>query len=212
MAKDKDKKEESGKKEKSAVREYVEAILIALLLALVIRTYIVQAFKIPSGSMLDTLQIGDHILVNKFAYWFDNPKHHDVIVFKFPQDETRDFIKRIIGIEYDKIRGKDKVLFVNGEKQDEPYVVHKDSFTIPGRNQNLYGDETVRDTFGPLTVPASSYFCMGDNRDRSLDSRFWGFVRREKIKGKAFIIYWSWDSKGKLLDCIRWGRLGSRIQ
>lgn len=202
---------ETGKKEKSASREYIEAILIALLLALVIRTYIVQAFKIPSGSMLETLQIGDHILVNKFGYWFYEPERRDIIVFKFPKNEKRDFIKRIIGKEYDVVKEKDKNIFVNNEKQYEKYVVHKDSFIIPEDESNRYGDESVRDNFGPIKVSEKSYFMMGDNRDSSLDSRFWGFVRREKIKGQAFIIYWSWNSNKSFPNNIRWNRIGKLI-
>ena len=196
---------------KSVLREYAEAIIIALILALTIRTYVVQAFKIPSGSMLNTLQIGDHILVNKFIYWFTDPKRQDVIVFRYPVDETRDFIKRVIAIDGDKIRSKNKNIFINQKKIDEPYVIHKDSFIFRKDTSAIFGDEGLRDNFGPIYVPEESYFVMGDNRDRSLDSRFWKFVDREKIKGKAFMIYWSWHENGSLMNKIRWERIGRLI-
>jgi len=196
---------------KSVVREYAEAIIIALILALIIRTYVVQAFKIPSGSMLDTLKIGDHILVNKFIYWFKDPQRGDVIVFRYPVDETRDFIKRVIAIGGDTIRSKNKKIILNGMKVYEPYVIHKDSFTYPKNSSRLFGDEGMRDNFGPIRVPEGSYFVMGDNRDRSLDSRFWKFVDREKIKGKAILIYWSWNENGSLKTKVRWNRIGRII-
>ncbi|KAB0669868.1 signal peptidase I [Oryzomonas sagensis] len=185
-------------KQKSIIREYAESILIALLLALVIRTYLVQAFKIPSGSMEDTLAIGDHLLVNKFIYGtkfpfsdkrlltLRDPRRGDVIVFEYPEDPSKDFIKRVIGTPGDVIEGKDKKVFVNGKPYENPHEVHKEKDIVPK-------EMNPRDTFGPVTVPPNSYFMMGDNRDRSYDSRFWGFVTRDKIKGLAFIKYWSWD-------------------
>jgi len=201
-------------KRKSLIREYTESIVIAVLLAMVIRTYLVQAFKIPSGSMEDTLAIGDHLLVNKFIYGtklpfsdkrlltLRDPRRGDVIVFEYPEDPSKDFIKRVIGTPGDVVEGKDKKLFVNGKPYDNPHEIHKEKDIIPK-------EMNPRDTFGPVTVPANSYFMMGDNRDRSYDSRFWGFVSRDKIKGLAFIKYWSWDkdsfrprfgSIGKLID------------
>lgn len=185
-------------KKKSIVREYTESIVIAVLLALVIRTYLVQAFKIPSGSMEDTLAIGDHLLVNKFIYGTKipftkttvikvrDPRQGDVIVFEYPEDPSKDFIKRVVGTPGDVVEGKDKKVFVNGKPYENPHEVHKEKEIIP-KQMN------PRDTFGPITVPPNSYFVMGDNRDRSYDSRFWGFVPRDKIKGLAFIKYWSWD-------------------
>lgn len=194
-------------------RDTVEAVVVALLLAFVIRAFIVQAFKIPSGSMLETLQIGDHLLVSKFAYdvrlpsniWLDttdgkvlaktgDPERGDIIVFKFPEDESKDFIKRVIGTPGDTIEIKNKVVFINGEPIDEPYTLHTSDSDVPGR-----------DTFGPYTVPEDEYFVMGDNREGSYDSRFWGPVKRSKIVGKALIIYWSW---GSLTD-IRFNRIGT---
>jgi signal peptidase I len=174
----------------------------------------VQAFKIPSGSMEDTLAIGDHLLVNKFIYGtkvpFSNkrilkirdPQRGDVIVFEYPEDPSKDFIKRVIGTPGDVVEEKDKQVFVNGKPYLNPHEVHKEKDIIPK-------EMNPRDTFGPVKVPANSYFVMGDNRDRSYDSRFWGFVSNDKIKGLAFIKYWSWDrekfrprfgSIGKLID------------
>ena len=196
---------------KSLAREYAEAIIIALILALIIRTYVAQAFKIPSGSMLETLQIGDHILVNKFIYWLRHPQRKDVIVFRYPVDESRDFIKRVVGIGGDTIRSNNKKIILNNKRIYEPYVIHRDSFTYPRDSNPVFGDEGIRDNFGPLKVPEGSYFVMGDNRDRSLDSRFWKFVDREKIKGKAIIIYWSWKENSSFKDKIRWDRIGRLI-
>lgn len=200
-------------KRKSLIREYAESIAIAILLALVIRTYLVQAFKIPSGSMEDTLAIGDHLLVNKFMYgtkipFVDtrvltvrDPRRGDVIVFEYPEDPSKDFIKRVIGVPGDVVEGKEKKVYVNGTLYENPHEVHKEKDIIPK-------EMNPRDTFGPVTVPAGSYFVMGDNRDRSYDSRFWKFVRRDQIKGLAFIKYWSWDRE-KLRP--RFGNIGRLI-
>jgi signal peptidase I len=205
------------KQKKSNLRETIEAIVVAFAIALVIRTFVIQAFKIPSGSMISTLQIGDHILVNKFLLGtpvdvpFTNihlfrmpglrkPQRGDIIVFKYPEDPTRDFIKRVIGVEGDTIQSKDKTLFVNGRKLMESYAQHVDSFIKPSGMDK-------RDNFGPITVPKESVFVMGDNRDQSYDSRFWGFVDLPRIKGKAIIIYWSWDSDKTWVRFNRIGRL-----
>ena len=189
--------------------EYLEALAVALILAFVIRTFVVQAFKIPSGSMLDTLLIGDHLLVNKFLYGtripftdkvimpLEDPQRGDVIVFEFPEDTSKDFIKRSIGPPGDVVEMKDKALYRNGEKLVEPYIKHTD----PSAQQR-------RDNFGPITVPAGKYFVMGDNRDESYDSRFWGFVDKDKIRGKAWMIYWSWDGPSD----IRLGRIGRMVR
>jgi signal peptidase I len=200
-------------KKKHIVREYAESIVIAVILALIIRTFVVQAFKIPSGSMEDTLAIGDHILVSKFIYGTEipftdkrvlkirAPRRGDVIVFEYPVDPSKDFIKRVIGIPGDVVEGANKKVYVNGKPYDNSHEVHKESDLIP-REQN------PRDSFGPVTVPEGAYFVMGDNRDRSYDSRFWGFVKMDKIKGLAFIKYWSWD-KEKFR--VRWGSIGKLI-
>jgi len=199
---------------KGKLRENVEAIVIAIILALIIRTFIVQAFKIPSGSMEDTLQIGDHILVNKFIYGVKlpfisktiisvkDPVHGDIIVFRYPVEPEKDFIKRVIGIPGDILEIKDKKVYINNIAVSYDQAVHKDS-------RILSGMVNKRDNYGPVTVPVDSYFVMGDNRDNSYDSRFWGFVEKESIKGNAFIIYWSWDSDN---FGVRWGRIGSLLK
>ena len=199
---------------KKLVWEYLEAIVTALILALFIRAYIIQAFKIPTGSMIPTLQVGDHILVNKFIYGvkipfsddrvldFKKPRRGDIIVFKYPEDRKRDFIKRIIAAPGDLIESIDKRLFVNGNPISEPFIRHTDDVIKPG------GIEP-RDNFGPYVVPEDKYFMMGDNRDQSYDSRYWGYVDIKDIKGKALIIYWSWDSQKHL---PRLGRLAHLVK
>lgn len=191
----------AANKKKSAVREWAEAIVIAVVLALAIRTFVVQAFKIPSGSMLPTLQIGDHILVNKFIYWFTAPERGDIIVFKFPQDEGRDFIKRVIGLPGETIEIRGKQVFINGKPLEEPYAIHLDA-------RVMGNPHSPRDSFGPVTVPEGHLFVMGDNRDHSMDSRFWGFLDLKKVKGKAFLIYWSWDGERFR---PRWNRIGHLV-
>ncbi len=207
-------------KAKSVVREYIEAFVVAVVLALFIRTFVVQAFKIPSGSMLQTLQIGDHILVNKFIYCFSEPERGDIIVFKFPKDPERDFIKRIIGLPGETIEIKRQVVYINGKLLDEPYINHEQriregNYIIP------------RDNFGPLYIPPRTYFTMGDNRDSSMDSRYWGPLKENMIKGEAFIAYWSIKPTENtdnlsivkqfinyivtLADRIRWERIGKLI-
>ncbi|MGH7262367.1 MAG: signal peptidase I [Candidatus Rokuibacteriota bacterium] len=205
---------EVEKRRKSLTREYVEAIVIAVLLALVIRTFVIQAFTIPSGSMMDTLLVGDYILVNKFIYGaeipFTNrqlpgirqPQRGDIIVFRYPQDESRDFIKRVIGVQGDTVQVRDNRVHINGRPLEEPYV-RPGSFPATPSNHCSYVYAC-----DPIVVPDGSYFVMGDNRDNSQDSRYWGFVKRPKIRGKAFIIYWSWNGESHWL---RWRRLGHYI-
>jgi signal peptidase I len=212
-------------KKKSVFREYVEAFAIAILLALFIRTFIVQAFKIPSGSMKPTLLIGDHLLVNKFIYgvkipYLDriiipikNPKRGDIIVFKWPKDESKDFIKRVVGVEGDVIEIKDDILFVNGKGIHSEYVgdfIDDDNTraeqldeTLGGVKHSILNQIVRHEDFGPIKVPWDSVFVMGDNRDNSEDSRYWGFVTINKIKGKALIIYWSWPHWERFLNIIR---------
>lgn len=207
----------SKSRTKSVFREYVEAISIAIILALFIRTFVVQAFKIPSGSMLPTLLIGDHLLVNKFIYGIrmpftgevmvpiQSPERGDVVVFKFPKDRSVDYIKRVVGIPGDTVEIKNKKVFINGKAVEDPHA-HFSSSSI------LDGAATPRDNFGPILVPEGRIFVMGDNRDNSYDSRFWGFVDQRDILGKAFILYWSWNIDKPLLSVdrfasIRWGRL-----
>lgn len=202
------------KKAKSAFREYVEAIATALLLALFIRTFIVQAFKIPSGSMIPTLQIGDHILVNKLSYGirmpflekylleYNQPRRGDVVVFIFPEDRTKDFIKRVIGVEGDVVEVKDKKIYINNKPVDDPHAYFEGDDALGEALQ-------TRDDYGPTRVPKNHIFVMGDNRDRSYDSRFWGFVDLQDVRGKAFLIYWSWDGSDRW---VRWERIGEIIR
>lgn len=205
---------ENKKDKKNIIREYVESIVIAIVMALIIKAFFIQAFKIPSGSMIPTLKIGDHILVSKFIYGtklpftdkviipFKKPVRGDIIVFKYPEDESKDFIKRVIGLPGDTLEVKEKKVYINGNPIEETYPEHNDSVIYP------YGIQP-RDNFGPVNVPDDSYFVMGDNRDFSLDSRYWGFVKLNKIKGKAFIIYWSWDGED---SWVRWKRIGHWIK
>jgi len=199
----------------AVVWEYAQAIFIALLLALFIRTFFVQAYKIPSGSMIKTLLIGDHILVNKMAYgirnpvtrssWarFGTPKRGDVIVFIYPLDRSKDFIKRVIGVGGDTVEIRNKKVYVNGKLfPDPPGVQHTDPRIFPASLQ-------PRDNFGPVKVPKGYLFVMGDNRDQSYDSRFWGFVPVKDVRGKALIIYWSWDNPDFR---PRLGRIGTIIR
>lgn len=223
---------ERASSRKSILREYAEAIIVAMLLAFAIRVFVVQAFKIPSGSMIPTLQIGDHILVSKLSYglqWpgdcklkmsfppatcyasynlmsFGQPARGDVIVFRYPEDEDKDFIKRVVGLPGEQIEIRNKVVHINGAPlEDRSYTQRVDPGIIDGMIN-------PRDNFGPVTVPQGTYFVMGDNRDQSLDSRFWGYVRAEKIKGKAFRIYWSWSGQGHWQQWVRWERLGRAIR
>lgn len=196
----------------STFREYAEALVMAVVLALFIRTFVVQAFKIPSGSMLPTLQIGDHLLVNKFLYGIRipvvgkrilplrEPHRDDVIVFVYPQDPSKDFIKRIKGLPGETVEIRNKVLYVNGQ------VVEDDNAFYENTPERMA--RAPRDNFGPFLVPEGTVFVMGDNRDHSHDSRFWGTVPVDDILGKAFVLYWSWDSKEFR---PRWGRLGMLI-
>ena len=191
---------------KSIVREYFESIVIAVILALFIRTFVVQAFKIPTGSMEENLLIGDHLLVNKFVFGptASRPERAvlpvgtlargDVVVFKYPVEPDRDFIKRVIGLPGETIEVKEKKVYINGKPFEEPYV----HFLAPPAAQSELHEVTsfdVRERYGPVTVPANQYFVMGDNRDNSQDSRYWGFLPRDNVKGKALLIYWSYEAE-----------------
>ena len=191
---------------KSTLREYFESIVIAVILALFIRTFVVQAFKIPTGSMENNLLIGDHLLVNKFVLGPSDSRlekavlplgtirRGDVVVFKYPEEPERDFIKRVIGLPGETIELKQKKVYVNGTPLDEPYV----HFLEPPGAADAASEVTsldVRERFGPVTVPADRYFVMGDNRDNSQDSRYWGFLPRDYVKGRALIIYWSYEAE-----------------
>jgi signal peptidase I len=198
---------------KSKLRENVEAILWAVVLALIIRTCLVQPFKIPSGSMENTLLVGDYLFVNKFIYGirvpFTNvrlpslraPEQGEVLVFKYPEDRSKDYIKRVVGVPGDEIQIRDKQVYVNGTPYKNPHEIYKDP-------RILSGESSARDNFGLIRVPADSYFVMGDNRDNSNDSRFWGFVPKSDLVGKALIKWWSWDhDKWR----VRWQRIGKLI-
>ena len=209
----KDIENEVKKKKKGVLRENIEAIVVAVILAMFIRTFIVQAFKIPSGSMKETLLIGDHILVNKFIYGVKipffrttiikvkNPARNDILVFKFPEDPGKDFIKRVIGVAGDVLEIRDKKIYVNNMPIDDIFGVYTDPHSFPASFQ-------PRDNFGPVTVPPNSMFVMGDNRDHSYDSRWWGFVDLKAVQGKAFMIYWSWDTDN---FGVRWNRIGQML-
>ena len=198
----------------SLIRGNIASVLIAAILALFIRTFIVQTFKIPSGSMEDTLAIGDYILVNKFIYGtkvpFTNqrilrirePRRGDVIVFQFPKDPSQDYIKRVIGLPGDRILIRDKKVYVNGLAYENPREVHKDG-------GNISGVSSPRDNLEVGVVPPGACFVMGDNRDNSYDSRFWGFVKDGNIRGLAFLKHWSWDKENRQ---VRWERIFRPIE
>ena len=205
------KKPTNQKKKKSTIREYAESIIIAVAIAMVIRATVVEAYRIPSGSMEDTLLVGDFLFVNKFIYGvkipFTNknflppirePKVGDIIVFKYPKDPKRNFIKRCVAVEGQTIEIRNKILYVDGKKVEENYTKHIYPNILPGR-----------DNFGPITVPKGHIFMMGDNRDNSQDSRFWGPLDKKLVKGEAMIIYWSWN-KEKFLP--RLNRIGHIIR
>jgi len=191
---------------KSTVREYFESIAIAVILALFVRTFVVQAFKIPTGSMENNLLIGDHLIVNKFVFGPDGTgldrtvlpmrdiRRGDIVVFKYPEDPERDFIKRVIGLPGETLEVRDKRVYINGRRLDEPHV----HYLEPPKGQSEYQEVTsfdLRERYGPVTIPADKYFVMGDNRDNSQDSRYWGFLPREYVKGRALMIYWSYESE-----------------
>lgn len=264
-------------KEKSTFREYAESLVFALILALIMRQFVVQAFKIPSGSMEETLLVGDHILVNKFLYRFNDPKRFDIIVFQYPWDNERDFIKRVIALPGDRVEIMPQQISVNGQSLDDTRYTHYDSasyrykhfgpITVPKKGdiveirkdnrlylnnepitmptnpcgrQGLFDpldgewksgfavfyarlfpqeekdgrkkEVTLEQPIGPITVDDDYYFTLGDHRDNSKDSRYWGFVKRDRIKGKAFFIYWSWNRQGPALEAVRWNRLGKLLQ
>ncbi len=214
-----------AQKEKSWFREYGESILIAFIIAMVVRTFVIQAFKIPSGSMEPTLLVGDHLLVSKFTYGIripyrvfglylpgggttlipiSSPKRGDVVVFVFPEDHGKDFIKRVIGLPGETVEIVGKKIFINGKQIRDPWGVYR------GQSGGLIGQ--IQSHFGPVKVPPDAYFMMGDNRNHSYDSRFWGFVDKRFIEGKALILYWSWDYLAPdLWHKVRWNRIGRVI-
>jgi len=196
---------------KSKPREYAEALITALILALIIRAFVIQAYKIPSGSMIPTLLIGDHILVNKFIYGtkipfsnksvlhFRDPQRGEIVVFKYPKDPSRDFIKRVIAVGDEKLEIHGKKIYISNKLIDDPWGYYE-------------GGESAYSNPITLTVPKDKFFVMGDNRNNSHDSRFWGFVSRNEIVGRAFIIYFSWDKEADIFHKSRWSRIGRRIR
>ena len=209
------------KKLKSSLRENTEAIIIAIIIAMFIRTFIIQAFKIPSGSMLETLQIGDQIRDKKFVYGVKipftdgkilipvkDPQKGDIVVFKYPEDPSKDFIKRVIATGGDTLEIINKKLYVNDKLVGkELYAVYKTDKIYPGQ-------VSARDNLRKIKVPENNLFVMGDNRDNSHDSRFWGFVDLVAVRGKALIIYWSWnkDKSVPLWNSVRWSRIGDILR
>jgi signal peptidase I len=211
-------------KKKTKTRETVEALIVAIIIALFVRSFIVQAFKIPSTSMVPTLLVGDHLLVNRLSYVIKvpivdtvivnlgTPKRGDVVVFRYPMDrdkdfmERKDFIKRVIGLPGDILEIKNKRIYLNGRAMEDPHGNYSDPRILPGFL-------SPRDNLPPLTLPKDCFFVMGDNRDNSLDSRFWGFVTREDLIGKALVIYFSWNGQSEdILSYIRWTRMGRIIR
>ncbi|WPD23270.1 MAG: signal peptidase I [Candidatus Electrothrix scaldis] len=189
---------------------FLANIVLQSLAGALVKEHFIKAYKIPAGSMLPTLLVGDHLLVNRFIYKQRQPERGDIVVFEYPRDPSLDYIKRIVAVAGDVVELRDKRLFVDGVPQDAYPTVHKDN-TIHPRS------EDPRDNFGPVTVPEHAVFVLGDNRDNSFDSRFWGFVDESTIKGKAMSFYWSWDLKEPLLSArrwssIRWDRIGKEIQ
>jgi signal peptidase I len=224
----------TGPFQKSTMREYFESIVVAVILALFIRTFVVQAFKIPTGSMEPNLLVGDHLLVNKFvfaptAYPAERAllpmreiRRGDIVVFKFPEDPERDFIKRVIGLPGDTVELRSREVFINGQKAAEPYAHYL--FPVGEGQESTSFD--VRERYGPVTVPDGHYFMMGDNRDNSQDSRYWGFLPADYVKGRALMIYWSFEEPAgeqpsgvagvlrmvtNLFTATRWNRLLHQI-
>jgi len=240
------------KKSKNQLREYTEAILIALLAALILRSFVVQAFRIPTGSMKDTLLVGDFLLVNKFIYGartpdsipftkimlpylrlpeFKKPEPGEIVVFKYPKDPTLDYIKRCIAVGGQTVEMRNGDVYVDGKpegkkeeigKRYDPeeghYVIYYKITRDNGHTYTIrhYADHILeQENWGPVTVPEGQYFMMGDNRDNSSDSRYWGFLPWKNVVGEALIIYWSWNHylpMSKLFHKVRWNRIGTLIK
>jgi signal peptidase I len=222
--------------QKSLAREYAEAVLIALVFALAIRTFFIQAYMIPSGSMEPTLLIGDHILVSKIAYGirlpdsifglniatlplgryllhFGDIHRGDVIVFVHPQERDKDLIKRVIGLPGDKVQIKSGRVWLNGSPMNDPHahleIPDGQRFEVPRDNFGFMDASGA--IVGPLEVPAGRLFVMGDNRDHSEDSRYWGFADQNDVEGRALVVYWSWDGDATGPLPIRWSRFGRSL-
>lgn len=205
------KAEDQAGPRKSRTRQNIESLLLAILVALLVRASVVEAFWVPSGSMLPTIQIGDHLFVNKLAYGLHlplvdreltiwRPLHRgDIVVFTSPIDHHTDLIKRVIAVAGDTVEIRDKHLYINGQEVPDPHAHFTDPHIRPG---------VPRDNFGPVKVPPGKFFVMGDNRDLSYDSRYWGFADVRDVKGQATFIYWSWNSQANWEHKIRWDRFG----
>ena len=221
--------------------EWAKSLSLALLLFLVIRSFLVEAFKIPSGSMEGTLLIGDFLLVNKLVYGaevpftgkrlpaMERPKYGDILVFQWPVDRSKNLVKRLVGLPGDTIAMENGLLVRNGAPQHERYALHTDPDADPAADdfhwqsrflvrhaRALHAYRPSRNNWGPLVVPSRSYFVLGDNRDNSLDSRYWGFVPDSLLRGRPMIVYYSYapDTATALdwLTRIRWGRLGEHVR
>lgn len=208
-------KPKAKKRKKGTLREYAESLIIAFVIAFFVRSFFVQAFKIPSSSMEPTLLVGDHILVNRLSYVvkipildkvifeISKPKRGDVVVFRYPLDRSKDFIKRVIAEGGDVLEIDDRTIYINGKRVDDPWGYYE------------HGSNPLEEKghVGPIMVPQDAYFVMGDNRDKSYDSRFWGFIRKEDLVGKALVIYFSWDWHARsILRYVRWERIGKLIK
>jgi signal peptidase I len=199
---------------KSVLREYTESLIIAVVLALFVRTFVFQAFKIPTGSMEPNLLIGDHLIVNKMIFAptamgveralmpTRDIRRGDIAVFKYPEEPERDFIKRVIGLPGDRLELRSKVLYINDQPLPEPYA----HYALPASPDASGASGDLREFYGPVTVPQGQYFMMGDNRDNSEDGRYWGFLPAGYVKGKALFIYFSFDSG------LRWERLLNTVR
>jgi signal peptidase I len=204
---------------KSVFREYFESLIVAVILALFVRTWVFQAFKIPTGSMEPNLLIGDHLIVNKMIFApavtgleralmpSRDVRRGDVVVFKYPQEPERDYIKRVIGLPGERLELRAKKIYINDQPIDEPYVHLLQPASADGAGR---GD--LREAYGPVTVPAGQYFMMGDNRDNSQDSRYWGFLPASYVKGRALFIYFSLEEDASFLSGIRWKRMLGRVR
>jgi signal peptidase I len=207
------------RRKQGLLREYYEAILVAVIFALFVRTFVVQAFQVPTGSMEKTVLVGDHLLVNKFIFAphgtsflegllpYRAPRRQDVFVFKFPENPDRDFIKRLIGLPGDRVEERNKTVSVNGDPIPETHTYHLDTRTYSS-DTSLPEMYRRRDSFGPITVPPNQFWAMGDNRDNSYDSRYWGPVPRDNIKGRALLVYWSYEAEP---DSAEWHGYADKI-
>ena len=220
--------------------DWTRSILIAFVLFLAVRTFLVEAFKIPTSSMEGTLLVGDFLLVNKMVYGaevpgtsvripaVDEPSHGDVIVFNPPHEPRKNYVKRVVGLPGDTLRMRQKVLYRNGVAVDEPYAVHMDRAGSDARHPSMRWQldhltdvrvyrrySPTRDNWGPLVVPDHKLFVLGDNRDNSEDSRYWGFVDRDAVKGRPWMVYYSFDpgapDRAPWLNSVRWDRIGGLI-